>query len=76
MTDFIASRTLSSRSARASQGLVTLSNDTNALMGIITVHEKKVWEALISGDRTADDALLSDRFLGVYPDGFASKQDH
>jgi len=51
-------------------------HDPNALMGIITVHEKKVWEALVSGDRAADDALLSDRFLGVYPDGFAGKQDH
>ena len=39
-------------------------------------HETQVWEALVSGNRHADSRLLSDDFLGVYPDGFAGKSDH
>lgn len=38
--------------------------------------EAQVWQALVSGDAVADDALLSDDFLGVYDDGFASKSAH
>lgn len=38
--------------------------------------EMQVWEALVSGDGAADAKHLSDGFLGVYPDGFASKADH
>lgn len=38
--------------------------------------EKKVWEALMTGDIEADRKLLSDKFLGVYSDGFAVKNDH
>lgn len=46
------------------------------LIEVLTAQERKVWNALVSGDRAADAALLSDHFLGVYPDGFAGKQDH
>ncbi|KPA22898.1 hypothetical protein shim_11880 [Shimia sp. SK013] len=38
--------------------------------------ETRVWEALVSGDSGADDALLADDFIGVYPDGFAGKDAH
>lgn len=42
----------------------------------IEAHERQVWDALVSGDSAADGSLLSDDFLGVYPDGFAGKSDH
>ncbi|MCC1494449.1 nuclear transport factor 2 family protein [Cognatishimia sp. F0-27] len=38
--------------------------------------ERRVWAALVAGDAQADAALLSDRFLGVYGDGFTAKADH
>lgn len=38
--------------------------------------ERAVWQALLSGDAAADGALLSENFLGVYPDGFAGRADH
>ncbi len=38
--------------------------------------ETQVWEALKSGDRDLDAKMLSDDFLGVYPSGFAGKQQH
>ena len=38
--------------------------------------EKQVWEALKNGDVNADASLLSDDFLGVYEDGFSTKEDH
>lgn len=38
--------------------------------------ERKVWDALVTGDCDADNALLASDFLGVYPDGFAGKADH
>ncbi|WP_370253127.1 DUF4440 domain-containing protein [Nioella sp.] len=38
--------------------------------------ETRVWEALVAGDRAADEAALSADFLGVYPDGFAGKAEH
>ncbi len=50
--------------------------DKTPLIDAITALEKQVWEALVSGDATADAALLSNDFLGVYPDGFAAKADH
>ena len=49
---------------------------TKTLLNLITSYEKQVWQALVSGDKTADAALLSDDFVGVYPDGFAKKADH
>jgi len=38
--------------------------------------EKQVWAALVDGNATADRALLSPDFLGVYPTGFANRDDH
>lgn len=38
--------------------------------------EKRIWDALVSGDKAVDSELLSDDFLGVYPSGFEGKEDH
>ncbi|WP_254055731.1 nuclear transport factor 2 family protein [Ruegeria sp. EL01] len=38
--------------------------------------EKQVWAALVNGDAQVDRALLSPDFLGVYPSGFANRDDH
>lgn len=38
--------------------------------------ETAVWHALVAGDRAADEALLSDDFVGVYTTGFATRDDH
>ncbi|WP_299844639.1 nuclear transport factor 2 family protein [uncultured Roseovarius sp.] len=38
--------------------------------------EVGVWEALVQGDKEADAKALAEGFLGVYPDGFAAKEDH
>ena len=38
--------------------------------------ERRVWDALVAGDRAADAALLHPEFLGVYPDGFADATAH
>lgn len=38
--------------------------------------ETLVWEALVAGDPEADRRMLSDDFLGVYPDGFETRAGH
>lgn len=38
--------------------------------------EKQVWAALVTGDASADRALLSVDFLGVYATGFADRDAH
>jgi len=38
--------------------------------------ETRVWEALVAGDPKADEAALSADFLGVYPSGFANRDEH
>jgi hypothetical protein len=38
--------------------------------------ETAVWQALVDGDAAADAALLTADFLGVYPSGFAGRDDH
>jgi hypothetical protein len=38
--------------------------------------EIQVWHALVQGDAAADALLLSEDFLGVYPSGFADREDH
>lgn len=38
--------------------------------------ERKVWDALVAGDKLADAAALADDFWGVYPDGQAGKAEH
>ncbi len=47
-----------------------------ALLNEILAAETRVWQALVSGDATADAALLAPGFLGVYPTGFAGRDDH
>lgn len=42
----------------------------------VVAAETAVWEALRSGDRTADRTLLAEEFLGVYPTGFIGRDDH
>ena len=48
----------------------------DGLLKELALLESRVWDALVSGDRQADAAALDDGFLGVYPDGFAGKNDH
>lgn len=38
--------------------------------------ETEVWQALVDGDAAADERLLSDDFVGVYPTGFSGRDDH
>lgn len=38
--------------------------------------EESVWQALLTGDMAADKQALHAEFLGVYPSGFATRQDH
>jgi hypothetical protein len=38
--------------------------------------ETEVWQALVDGDADADAGLLAADFLGVYPTGFAGRDDH
>ncbi len=40
------------------------------------VLERRVWQALVTGDGAADAALLAPGFVGVYPDGIAGAGDH
>ena len=38
--------------------------------------ETEVWQALVAGDPDADARLLAEDFVGVYPTGFADRDDH
>ena len=38
--------------------------------------ETRVWQALVDGDAAADTQLLSDDFVGLYPSGFAGRDEH
>lgn len=38
--------------------------------------EAAVWQALVAGDTGADRRLLAPGFLGVYPTGFAGRDEH
>jgi hypothetical protein len=38
--------------------------------------ESAVWKALMAGDAQADNQLLTEDFVGVYPTGIASRSDH
>lgn len=51
-------------------------NNTAPSIAEILDLEKQVWTALVVGDASADRALLSADFLGVYPSGFANRDDH
>ncbi|SLN69951.1 hypothetical protein PEL8287_03895 [Roseovarius litorisediminis] len=52
--------------------------DTEADLALkeILVCEHAVWRALVEGDAAADKNLLLPDFLGVYPTGFAGRDDH
>jgi len=45
-------------------------------LGFFVDLENRVWQALVDGDATADASYLSTDFLGVYPSGFAGRDDH
>ncbi len=51
-------------------------NKTAPALNDILDLEKQVWMALVEGNASADRALLSADFLGVYPTGFANRDDH
>ena len=51
-------------------------NDDAGLLAELIACETRVWQALVNGDRAADDRSLCPDFLGVYPSGFAEKADH
>lgn len=38
--------------------------------------ENTVWQALVTGDASADARMLEDGFLGVYATGFSDKAGH
>ena len=38
--------------------------------------ERRVWEALRTGDRSLDQSLLADDFVGVYPSGLSDRSGH
>ncbi len=50
--------------------------DADDTTTVLLAHERRVWDALVAGDRTADEALLAADFLGVYPTGFAGRTEH
>ena len=51
------------------------SSPADVLFDILAL-EENVWQALTAGDIAADKKALHAEFLGVYPSGFASRQDH
>ncbi|MEM8843376.1 MAG: nuclear transport factor 2 family protein, partial [Pseudomonadota bacterium] len=53
-----------------------IENKTTPTLDQMLSLEKQVWTALVDGNAEADRALLSADFLGVYPSGFANRDDH
>ena len=53
-----------------------IKSDTSGLLEELQDCERSVWDALVRGDALADQNALHESFLGVYPDGFATKADH
>lgn len=47
-----------------------------SLLSALLAAETLVWQALATGDTESDRALLAPGFLGVYPTGFAIRDDH
>ncbi len=45
------------------------------LAGLVEL-ETQVWQSLVDGDPAADEALLADDFVGVYPTGLADRAEH
>lgn len=52
-----------------------IDQDITTLSELIAM-ERQVWDALRDGNAAADEALLSDEFVGIYPDGFSDKKGH
>lgn len=48
----------------------------DALLDAVLAQEHAVRAALQAGDAAADAALLSPGFLGLYPSGYAGRDDH
>ncbi len=46
------------------------------LLEQVLEQEHRVWGALRAGDGAADAALLAPGFLGLYPSGYAGRDDH
>lgn len=46
------------------------------LLTDLLARETQVWQALVAGDAAADEALIDEGFLGVYPSGFATRACH
>jgi hypothetical protein len=57
-------------------GMNRTENKATPTLDAILDLEKQVWAALVNGDAQVDRALLSPDFLGVYPSGFANRDDH
>ncbi|MBM2294553.1 nuclear transport factor 2 family protein [Sulfitobacter pseudonitzschiae] len=53
-----------------------MTDENEKLRATLVACEKTVWDALVSGDVSGDAQALDEGFLGVYSDGFATKDDH
>ncbi|WP_151720118.1 nuclear transport factor 2 family protein [Gemmobacter serpentinus] len=53
-----------------------MSEMQGSMLEEVLAHEHRVWQALVAGDRAADTALLAEDFVGLYPDGYAGRDDH
>ncbi len=58
------------------QRMQDIENKSAPTLDQILSLEKQVWTALVEGNAQADRALLTPDFLGVYPSGFANRDDH
>lgn len=56
--------------------MIQAGSDPHGLLQELLALETRVWRALKEGNRDADAALLAPDFLGVYPSGFAGRDDH
>ena len=58
------------------KGMAQENPESPSLKSTLLSLEEQVWLALVDGNETADEALLCPDFLGVYPTGFAGREDH
>ncbi len=49
---------------------------SRGLLTDLLEYETRVWDALVTGDAAATEALMDEGFLGVYPSGFATRACH
>jgi hypothetical protein len=54
---------------------VTTSADSSDVDRFVAL-ERRVWDALVSGDADADRDCLAEHFLGVYPSGVGDRDTH